>query len=595
MATQSPPSPAALGAVIAVAPSIAEAVDVALEYLQDSTNADSLALSIVSPEAGLPKLKLYWRENHLEQATVNTIETDLLKKLTAGQHPVQFKLDPADGLVTEPSHSMLIPIVVHMQQIGSLFLIWKGSQPPNVDVDLIQLALQSVGLAMENHHLFQAKQRYIQALEHLASLATELNLLPKVEDVIARAQQTGCVLLNTKACAIFRTYDNIAYEVYPYGTSTAFAEALEGADISTWKQERFSESTGDHVVYVADTRVSAVLSPWRGIFRREGIQSMIMVPLFGREQIMGQFAFFFDRSYTPDPYDVRLIEILAAQTAVALVNISLNIANQQHADMLEQRVAERTEALAIALDKAEDATRLKSQLLSTVSHELRTPLSVIKAHATTMRSFYDKLPKERHLHYLVTINEETDRLAGMIDNLLDMSRLESGRLDIRRLNVDPAPLLKDVVDNLQIRFPDRAFSLMTPPSINAILADPERVRQIANNLSENATKYSPPGTPIILGANIWDDALEIWVQDYGNGLTPEQARRVFDRFYQVEGGKREARAGVGLGLAICKALVEEMGGRIWCQSQGLGKGSKFSFTLPWVKQVEQPGESTKER
>ncbi len=590
MATESAPSPAALGAVIAVAPNIDEAVDVALEYLQDSTFADSLALTVVSPDAGLPKLKLYWRDNHLNQDTVNAIEADLLKKLTAGQHPIRYKLDPADGIVQEPGHSILLPIVVHAQTIGSLFLIWKGNQPANIDLDLIQLALQSIGLALENNYLFQAKQRYIQALEHLAGLATELNLLPRVEDIIARAQHTGCVLLNTKSCAIFRTHSNIAYEVYPYGTSAAFAEALEGSDISTWKQERLSESTGDHVVFVADTRVSAVLSPWRAIFRREGIQSIIMVPLFGHNQIIGQFAFFFDRTYTPDPYDVRIVEILAAQTAVALVNITLNLANQQHADILEQRVAERTEALAIALDKAEDATRLKGQLLSTVSHELRTPLSVIKAHATTMRSFYDKLPKERQMHYLATINEETDRLAGMIDNLLDMSRLESGRLDIRRLHIDPAPLLNEVMDDLQIRFPDRKFSLVIPSSINLILADPERVRQVVNNLAENAVKYSPAGSPVELGANIWDDGLETWVKDQGNGLTLEQSRRIFDRFYQVDGRTREARAGVGLGLAICKALVEEMGGRIWCQSPGLGQGSKFSFTLPWVVNAVAQGD-----
>jgi two-component system sensor histidine kinase KdpD len=109
-----------------------------------------------------------------------------------------------------------------------------------------------------------------------------------------------------------------------------------------------------------------------------------------------------------------------------------------------------------------------------------------------------------------------------------------------------------------------------------------RVRQVIENLVDNAAKYSPSGTPIEIGARAWDDAMEIWVKDQGNGLSPEQRRRVFERFYQIAGGNESARSGVGLGLAICKGLVEAMSGRIWCESAGPGTGSRFAFTLPWA-------------
>jgi signal transduction histidine kinase len=224
---------------------------------------------------------------------------------------------------------------------------------------------------------------------------------------------------------------------------------------------------------------------------------------------------------------------------------------------------------------------MKTQLLSTVSHELRTPLAVIKAHIGLLRNYYDRLPKERHLEYLNTVNQETDRLAQMIDDLLNMSRIESGRLEIRKERIEPLPLLKHLADLLEKRFADRKFTWSIPETLLPVSGDSERVRQVITNLVDNAVKYSPAGTELQVGARAWEDGLEIWVKDNGNGLTPDQIRRVFDRFFQVEDNNKNPRSGVGLGLAICKALVEEMGGRIWVESTGLNQGSRFAFTLPW--------------
>jgi signal transduction histidine kinase len=307
--------------------------------------------------------------------------------------------------------------------------------------------------------------------------------------------------------------------------------------------------------------------------------------LQSHDRIYGSLWLLYSRRYTPSPYDVQLAEILAAQAAVALENSELMVDNAEHQQILEDKVAERTMELAVALDKAEDADRLKTQLLSTVSHELRTPLAVIKAHLSTLINYYDRLPKERHVQYLNIAHGETDRLTSMINGLLDMSRLDAGRLDIRPTPIEPVQLLTRFIDLFQTRYPDRLFTLAMPPELNQALGDSERVWQVLSNLVDNAAKYSPPGKPIEIGAQAWEDSLELWVKDSGDGLTPEQIRRVFDRFFQVENLNRVGtRSGVGLGLAICKGLIEEMGGRIWCESRGLGLGSKFAFTLPWFKE-----------
>ena len=320
----------------------------------------------------------------------------------------------------------------------------------------------------------------------------------------------------------------------------------------------------------------------REMFQREGIEAELIAPLCGHDRMLGCVALFYDRPHTPTSYEIRLAEILAAQVGVALDNIELNAASEQHTELLDMLVRERTRDLAIALDKAEDADRMKTQLLSTVSHELRTPLAVIKAHIGLLRNYYDRLPKERHLEYLNTVNQETDRLAQMIDDLLNMSRIKLGRLEIRKERIEPLPLLKHLADILEKRFGDRKFGWSLPDTILPVTGDSERVRQVVTNLVDNAVKYSPAGTEIHVGARSWDDGLEIWVKDNGNGLTQDQIRRVFDRFFQVEDNNKNPRSGVGLGLAICKALVEEMGGRIWVESTGLNQGSRFAFTLPWL-------------
>lgn len=564
---------------------IENTVETTFEYLHKSTDAAFLSLTILPNEGtrlGGPSTRMMWSGNRLDIVPPKSVESELLSQMTAtGRLAIHEQKDDKPGYVLK------LPLFVADRLSAHMTLAWEDSPAANFNPETVQLMLHAFAVSLETIRMIKAQQSHIQALEYIGALSGELNVLSNVKEVITRVVNTASVLLNVRRSAVIVMPDEKTDEVHAHGLPTAFLDVFKCVELAEGRRNAQQNAAPIEPSQVfSEGSDKPIPEKWQEIFAREGIRACVQAPLYSHNHTFGSFWLFYDRAHTPSPYDVRLTEILAAQASVALENITLNQANQEHAHMLEDRVAERTTELAIALDNAEDADRLKSQLLSTVSHELRTPLAVIKAHSSTIHTYYDRLPKERHLQYLSTINEEADRLSNMINSLLDMSRLEAGKLEIRPIPFQPLEVFEEVMESLRARYSDRPLIIELPSSLREVNADPERLRQLIANLVDNAVKYSPDESPITIGARAWDDSLEVFVKDEGNGLTPVQARRVFDRFYQTEDSDyRSARNGVGLGLAICKGLVEEMGGRIWCTSEGLKKGSKFAFTLPWAEKA----------
>jgi len=223
--------------------------------------------------------------------------------------------------------------------------------------------------------------------------------------------------------------------------------------------------------------------------------------------------------------------------------------------------------------------RLKSQLLSTVSHELRTPLASIKGFATTLLRRDVAWDDSTRREFLAIIDQESDRLSELIGNLLDMARVEAGTLRVEPEPTSLRPIIEDVVRTFSVMTSQHQFQIEMPRRLPRIMADPGRVRQVLRNLLENAVKYSPAGGPIIVAVEVHPDAVQIGVTDRGIGIQPDHLDRIFDRFYQVDNASTRNVGGSGLGLSICKAIVEAQQGRIWVESQ-LGIGSSFYFTLP---------------
>ncbi len=236
--------------------------------------------------------------------------------------------------------------------------------------------------------------------------------------------------------------------------------------------------------------------------------------------------------------------------------------------------------------REKELDQMKNQLLSIVSHELRTPLASIKGFTTTLLRDDVQWDEATQRDFLKIIEEESDRLGELIDNLLDMSQTEAGALRIDREAVQLRNLVREAQERVSRRSDSHWFVVDLPAQLPRVWADPRRVRQVLNNLLENAIKYSPNGGQITVTCEVEGDFVLVSVADQGQGIPQEYFNRVFDRFFQVDSASTRKSGGIGLGLAIAKGIVEAHGGRIWVESAP-GQGSVFRFTLPLFREEDR--------
>jgi len=230
-----------------------------------------------------------------------------------------------------------------------------------------------------------------------------------------------------------------------------------------------------------------------------------------------------------------------------------------------------------SLEAARELARMQDEFVSTVSHELRTPLGFIKGYATTLLRQDAEWDAATRTEFLRIIDEEADRLRELIDNLLDSSRLESGAIGMTREPTRIAPLLRSVAERAQAAYPDMVLRVEPEDGLPIVELDSTRIAQVLDNLLSNAAKYAP-GAPVELRARSEGDLVAIEVEDHGPGIAPEHMSQMFQRFYRVPETQRTVR-GTGLGLYICRKIVESHGGQIGVDSQP-GRGTRFFFTLP---------------
>lgn len=235
--------------------------------------------------------------------------------------------------------------------------------------------------------------------------------------------------------------------------------------------------------------------------------------------------------------------------------------------------------------RLKELDKLKSDFVSNVSHELRTPLTAIKGSVDNMLDGLTGELNEKQSRYLTRIKSNADRLARLINDLLDLSRIEAG-IKLNRMNLSLPTVVKEVVESLGSVAAEKLinFEIKTADNDLTAWADPDRVAEVLTNLLGNAIKFSPTGGNVTVSlARSGNNWVKVSITDAGTGIRPEEANRIFDKFYQVSHPEQPKASGTGLGLPIAKALVEMHGGRIWLESQ-VGHGSVFSFTLP----AEQP-------
>jgi PAS domain S-box-containing protein len=225
--------------------------------------------------------------------------------------------------------------------------------------------------------------------------------------------------------------------------------------------------------------------------------------------------------------------------------------------------------------------RMKSDFVTAVSHELRTPLTSIYGFAETLLRQDVLFGEEERRTFLGYIASESERLTGIVDQLLNAARLDTGDLQVNLAQIDVRSVVEEVVESAdgQSRARGHRIVVELPDGSLEAEADREKLRQILANLLDNAVKFSPDGGTITIAASEQDDSVLVSVADEGIGIPDEDQRRIFTRFYRGEAVGREPGGGTGLGLFIAQGLVAAMGGRMWVESRE-GEGSVFAFELP---------------
>jgi PAS domain S-box-containing protein len=222
---------------------------------------------------------------------------------------------------------------------------------------------------------------------------------------------------------------------------------------------------------------------------------------------------------------------------------------------------------------------LGSTLVATVSHELQTPISIIKAYASTLARPDVKWDEDTIRDKLQSIEEESDRLSELVGRLLYTSRIDGGAISLNRMVVDLPKEVSKVIKRLADKTVIHEMVVSLPPDFPPVLADPEKLEDVLNNLLDNAIKFSPAGGRITISGVVSDGEVKVTVTDEGIGFRRQEQGLIFDRFYRAEEAQMKAIQGVGLGLHICKSVIEAHGGKIWVESNR-GKGSQLTFTLP---------------
>jgi signal transduction histidine kinase/HAMP domain-containing protein len=291
-------------------------------------------------------------------------------------------------------------------------------------------------------------------------------------------------------------------------------------------------------------------------------EALVLLPLRGPSGVLGVLALGRKHGWLPTAQERPILAAICDQIAVAVENTRL--AEELH-----------------RLEAQHEVQRMRNELISAVSHELRTPLGFIKGYATTLLREDTPIEPGTRRQFLEIIDEETDKLEHMIGELLDVSRLQAGRLPIERTPVALGGLVAHSVDKARraLEESEHTVAVTLPGEDVTVLADPLRIEQVLDNLLENAGRYSDPRSPVEIDLSVEDGYAVVSITDKGDGIPAAELEQVFEPFYRGDNAKKRNVRGAGLGLAICRGIVEAHGGKIWSEN-GHDRTTTFVLTLP---------------
>ncbi|TMQ72693.1 MAG: GAF domain-containing protein [Candidatus Eisenbacteria bacterium] len=430
----------------------------------------------------------------------------------------------------------------------------------------------------------EENRRRAQKLQHILSVVSEINsdldpdtLLSRIAETIQQSLGFRIVLLRVREPGgdrlIARAFAGLSQE----SRAHLEAEVIHLEDFLSWLKDDFKVG---HSYFISHKEPFNRILP-RGVVadlgRREDWEwhpdDVLLVPLYNRR---GELTAYFS---VDDPVDrmvpsldtIELLEIFGNHAVVAIENAKIYHQLEAHTRELEE-----------ATRRMKEVNALKSNFLATISHELRTPLTAIRAYVDALLGMPPEgVPADQLSRFLKIINEETQRLARLIESVLDLNRFDSGHQRMRRQPVDLAEIVADTARLLEPvgLVSQVTLKLVVEAADTRVDADRDQMRQLVLHLGGNAIKFTPAGgtTTFRLGAD--EREVTLRVEDTGIGIPEAALEQIFERFYQVDSSLVRRYGGTGLGLAICKSIVEWHGGRVFATSTP-GHGSCFTVVLP---------------
>ena len=467
---------------------------------------------------------------------------------------------------------LVIPLRRGDEPVGALdILSSKLNAFSDLERDALETLAIQVSIALENARLYDETRRRLQQQQIVYQIGRDLSaILDSTELAQAMAQRMNQAL-NTSNCLVWlhETQHNILH----VAAENRIGQHMAGLPLLAGKY--FPLDSRPALLAAAETRqpvvtyVDGASAPPETIklLTKLRAQAQLIVPMVAGERLVG-FVDWIDhlpgRRFSPD--DIQLAQTLVIQATIAIENALLF-------RQLEQRALELGEA-----------NRLKNQFLATISHELRTPMnSIIGFSQVLLNRLYGDLNEEQSSR-LERILRNGNNLLALIDDLLDLSKIDAGRMTLELQSVPIREAVDAVAQNLEAQAAAQGLEMTidVPDSLPPVLADRQRLQQILNNLLSNAIKFTHEGGITITSHLTVQDSrpmIQVTVADTGIGINAGDLAIIFDEFRQADGSVTRAYSGTGLGLAITKKLVTMMNGTIWVESEPK-RGSKFSFTLP---------------
>jgi two-component system, NtrC family, sensor kinase len=433
--------------------------------------------------------------------------------------------------------------------------------------DQAVIAIENVRLLTELQSRTQELARSVEELQALGevsrAVSSTLDLEVVLSTVVARAVQLSAA----SGGGVIYEYDDDTEEFRvraTHGMEAALSKALQEAPIRLGEGAMGQAGLTQAPVQSADIQDehTVVLARVRPVLTEAGYRSLLAMPLLLEQRIMGGLVVWRRESGLFDPAIVNLLQTFATQSALAIQNARLfrELADKSH--------------------QLEVASQHKSEFLANMSHELRTPLNAIIGFSEVLSERMFGELNEKQEEYSKDIHASGQHLLSLINDILDLSKIEAGRMELELSDFHLPTALDSALTLVRERAGRRGIALQmnVDNRLGQIQADERKVRQVVLNLLSNAIKFTPEGGRIEVRATLQDGLVEVSVSDTGVGIAPEDQDAIFEEFRQVGTADKKAE-GTGLGLTLCRKFVELHGGRIWVKSQ-VGVGSTFTFTIP---------------